>query len=186
VRPTSVSSLNAVPAHRGCRSELEVRAYVSIGSNIEREPNIRAAVRALREHFGTLTLSGVYESLPIGFEGENFYNLVAAFSTDESPEAVTAVLHAIEQQRGRKRVPSRFTSRTIDLDLLLYSDLVSEKETLRLPRREVDEYACVLRPLAELAPEMRHPRTGETFASLWARFDKTVQPLTPVMLKLPD
>lgn len=162
------------------------RAYISIGSNIDRAPNIRAAVQALREHFGTLTLSSVYENQPIGFEGENFYNLVAAFDTDQSPEAVNAILHTIEQQCGRKRGPSRFTSRTIDLDLLLYNDLIREKEALRLPRREVDEYACVLRPLAELAPETHHPRSGETFATLWARFDKTTQPLTPIELKLSD
>ena len=73
------------------------RVYVSIGSNIEREPNIRAAVQALRERFGTLTLSSAYENQPIGFEGENFYNLVAAFDTGESPKAVTAILHDIEK-----------------------------------------------------------------------------------------
>jgi 2-amino-4-hydroxy-6-hydroxymethyldihydropteridine diphosphokinase len=161
-----------------------VRVYVSIGSNIERETNIRAAVQALRERFGALTLSRVYENRPIGFDGENFYNLVAAFDTDEKPEAVTAMLHDIEQQRGRQRGPSRFTSRTIDLDLLLYNDLIREQETLRLPRREIDEYACVLRPLAEIAPEMRHPRKGQTFAVLWAGFDKAAQPLTPVALEL--
>jgi 2-amino-4-hydroxy-6-hydroxymethyldihydropteridine diphosphokinase len=162
-----------------------VRVYVSIGSNIEREPNIRAAVQALRERFGTLTLSNVYENQAIGFEGDNFYNLVAAFDTDESPEGVIAILHGIEQRLGRKRESSRFCSRTIDLDLLLYSDLLREQATLRLPRREVDEYACVLRPLAELAPKARHPRSGETFAALWARFDKAAQPLTPVTLELP-
>ncbi len=160
------------------------RVYISIGSNIEREQNIRAAVQALRDRFGALTLSQVYENQPIGFEGENFYNLVAAFDTDKPPEAVSAILHDIEQRRGRKRGPSRFTSRTIDLDLLLYNDLIREQVTLHLPRREIDEYACVLRPLAELAPEARHPRSGETFATLWARFDQTAQPLTPVMLEL--
>jgi 2-amino-4-hydroxy-6-hydroxymethyldihydropteridine diphosphokinase len=162
------------------------RVYVSIGSNIERITNIRAAVRTLRERFGVLTLSRVYENRPIGFDGENFYNLVAAFDTDEKPEVVTAMLHDIEQQRGRRRGPSRFTSRTIDLDLLLYDDLVCEQEALRLPRREIDEYACVLRPLAEIAPEMRHPRNGETFSVLWARFDKAAQPLTPVTLEFAD
>ncbi len=161
------------------------RVYVSIGSNIEREANIRAAVQALREHFDTLTLSSVYENRPIGFEGENFYNLVTALDTDESPETVTATLHGIEQRLGRKRESSRFCSRTIDLDLLLYEDLVRHDAELRVPRPEITEYACVLRPLAELAPEARHPRTGETFAALWARFDQTAQPLTPVMLELP-
>jgi len=79
------------------------RIYVSIGSNIEREPNIRAAVRALRDHFGSLTLSSVYENKPIGFEGENFYNLVAAFDTNEPPEAVNSILHDIERRLGRRR-----------------------------------------------------------------------------------
>jgi 2-amino-4-hydroxy-6-hydroxymethyldihydropteridine diphosphokinase len=160
------------------------RIYVSIGSNIERESNIRSSVLALRECFGALILSQVYENQPIGFEGENFYNLVVAIDTDESPEAVTAILHDIERQHGRKHGSSRFSSRTLDLDLLLYGDLLYEQATLSLPRSEIDEYACVLRPLAELAPEMRHPRTGETFASLWARFDQSAQPLTPVALEL--
>jgi 2-amino-4-hydroxy-6-hydroxymethyldihydropteridine diphosphokinase len=160
------------------------RAYISIGSNIERDSHIRAAVKALRVHFGSLTLSRVYENRPIGFEGDNFYNLVAAIDTVESPEAVTTILHDIERQQGRKRGPSRFSSRTIDLDLLLYDNLLSEQTTLRLPRPEVDEYACVLRPLAELAPETRHPRNGETFSALWARFDQATQPLFPVSLKL--
>jgi len=160
------------------------RVYVSIGSNIEREPNIRAAVRALRDHFGTLTLSSVYENQPIGFEGENFYNLVAALDTNEPPEAVNSILHDIERRLGRRRGPSRFSSRTIDLDLLLYDNLISEQTNLHLPRREIDEYACVLRPLAELAPEARHPRSGKTFAVLWAQFDQTAQPLTPVVLGL--
>ena len=163
-----------------------VRTYVSIGSNIERARNIRAAVHALRERFGTLTLSSVYENRPIGFEGENFYNLVAAFDTNEPPEAVTAILHDIERRLGRKRGPSRFSSRTIDLDLLLYNDLIREQAAMSLPRREIDEYACVLRPLAEIAPEARHPLTGVTFATLWARFDQTAQPLTPVALQLSD
>ena len=161
------------------------RVYISIGSNIEREANIRAAVQALRERFGILTLSSVYENQPIGFEGENFYNLVAAFDTDESPEAVATILHDIERQLGRERGPSRFSSRTIDLDLLLYGDLQRHDTELRIPRPEITEYACVLRPLAELAPKACHPRSGETFAALWARFDKTAQPLTPVALELP-
>lgn len=160
------------------------RVYISLGSNIEREPNIRAAVQALRDRFGTLTLSSVYENQPIGFEGENFYNLVAAFDTDESPEAVTAILHDVERKLGRERGPSRFTSRTIDLDLLLYGNLVRHDAELQIPRPEINEYACVLRPLSELAPEIHHPRGGETFAALWARFDKTAQPLTPVTLEL--
>jgi len=163
-----------------------VRVYVSIGSNIEREPNIRVAVRALGERFGALTLSRVYESRPIGFEGENFYNLVAAFDTDLSPETVIAILHDIERQLGRERGASRFSSRTIDLDLLLYGDLVRRDAELRVPRPEITEYACVLRPLAELAPDDCNPLSGESFAQMWANFDQDTQPLTPVPLELND
>jgi 2-amino-4-hydroxy-6-hydroxymethyldihydropteridine diphosphokinase len=160
------------------------RAYVSIGSNVERETNIRAAVAALRQRFGALQLSRVYENRPIGFEGENFYNLVAGFTTGLPPEAVTEALHAIEQRQGRVRGPSRFSARTLDLDLLLYDDLVRDDETLRLPREEIRKYACVLGPLAELVPGQRHPRTGETYAEMWARFPREIQPLKPVTLDL--
>lgn len=162
------------------------RAYVSIGSNIEREKNVRAAVAALRHRFGALTLSRVYENRPIGFEGENFYNLVAGFDVLESPEAVAGALHDIEQRQGRTRGPSKFSARTLDLDLLLYDDLVRDDEQLRLPRDEIREYACVLGPLAELAPNDRHPETGETFAQMWARFPQSRQPLTAVTLDLND
>jgi 2-amino-4-hydroxy-6-hydroxymethyldihydropteridine diphosphokinase len=161
------------------------RIYVSIGSNIEREPNIRAAVRALRDHFGALTLSSVYENQPIGFEGENFYNLVAAFDTNEPPEAVNSVLHDIERRLGRRRGPSRFSSRTIDLDLLLYGDLVQSDAELRIPRPEITEYACVLRPLAELAPGLTHPVTGLSYAEMWKGFDNRTQSLTRINLQLP-
>jgi 2-amino-4-hydroxy-6-hydroxymethyldihydropteridine diphosphokinase len=163
-----------------------VRVYIGIGSNIERDANVRAAVLTLHKRFSSVVLSSVYESRPIGFEGENFYNLVAAFDTNESPEAIVAILHDIERQLGRKRSTSRFAPRTIDLDLLLYGDLVRDDAALRVPRPEITEYACVLRPLAELAPEARHPRNGETFATLWTRFDKTAQPLSPVALELTD
>jgi 2-amino-4-hydroxy-6-hydroxymethyldihydropteridine diphosphokinase len=162
------------------------RVYVSLGSNIERERNVRAAVRALRERFGPVALSPVYESRPIGFEGENFYNLVAAIDTEEKPEAVVAALRAIEHRLGRTRGTSRYVSRTIDLDALLYDDLIREDAAPFLPRREILEYACVLRPLADLAPHQRHPQTGETYAEMWARFDRKSQPLTPVELEFPS
>jgi len=157
-----------------------VRAYVSIGSNIEREKHVRAAVAALRSRFGILALSRVYENRAIGFDGGNFYNLVAGFDTNESPEGVVTTLHGIEQDLGRKRGPSKFSSRSLDLDLLLYGRLIRDDKTLRLPRDEIREYACVLRALAELAPNDLHPETGETFAAMWARFPQSQQPLTPV------
>jgi len=162
------------------------RAYVSIGSNIEREKNIRAAVAALRRRYGTLQLSPVYQCRPVGFEGDDFLNLVAGFDTDEPPLAVAQTLHDIEQQHGRVRGPSRFSARTLDLDLLLYEDLIRNDRELRLPRDEIATYAFVLRPLAELAPERRHPRTGITLAEMWRGFDAASQPLTRVPMTFDD
>jgi len=157
------------------------RVYVSIGSNVDREANIRAAVAELRRRYGVLRVSTVYESKPIGFEGEHFYNLVVGFDTDEEVHEVARTLRAIEAQRGRVRAAPRFSSRTLDLDLLLYDDLVlNEDHGLELPRGEITLYAFVLRPLAELASGRRHPVEGRSFGELWGHFDKAVQPLRPV------
>src|SRR4030067_3063638 len=101
------------------------RIYVSIGSNIEREPNIRAAVRARPAPFGSLTLSSVYENKPIGFEGENFYNLVAAFDTNEPPEAVNSILHDIERRLGGRGGASRLCSRPTHPRLLAYFNMIT-------------------------------------------------------------
>jgi len=156
------------------------RVYVSIGSNINRDRNIRAGVADLRAHFGELTLSSVYESASVGFDGDNFYNLVAGFETDEVVSKVTQILHEIENAHGRTREGPRFSSRTLDIDMLLYDDLVMHHGKLELPRDEITRNAFVLWPLAEIAPDLKHPVLKKTYADLWAAFDKDKQPLWPV------
>lgn len=156
------------------------RVYVSIGSNINRDRNIRAGVADLRAHFGELTLSSVYESASVGFDGDNFYNLVASFETDEVVSKVTQILHEIENAHGRTREGPRFSSRTLDIDMLLYDDLVMHNGKLELPRDEITRNAFVLWPLAEIAPDLKHPVLKKTYANLWAAFDKDKQPLWPV------
>lgn len=153
------------------------RAYVSIGSNIEKEKHVRAAVRALRQHYGTLTISRVYESSPVGFVGDNFYNLVVGFDTEESIDAVCAQLTAIEHANGRRRDGVRFGPRTLDLDLILYGDRVQHDGDCPLPRPEIREHAFVLRPLADIAPRERHPESGETYAAMAAAFHDPAQKL---------
>jgi 2-amino-4-hydroxy-6-hydroxymethyldihydropteridine diphosphokinase len=160
------------------------RAYVSIGSNINRENNIRAAIDALRRHYGHLLLSRVFESESVGFQGENFYNLVAGLDTDESAHQVTHTLHSIEQSCGRSRKGPRFGPRVLDLDLLLYEDLVIDEPGFQLPRKDILNYAFVLRPLAEIAPHLRHPILGKRYADLWAAFNDSSKRLWPVDLKL--
>jgi len=155
--------------------------YISLGSNIDAPRHLRAGVAALREHFGELELSSVYESEAVGFAGDNFLNLVAGFDTDLPIPAVRDILHRIEDANGRLRTGPRFSARTLDLDLLLYDDVVQGPEPgPELPRDEILKNAFVLWPLAEIAPNRRHPTDGRTLAELWQVFDRDAQRLWPV------
>jgi 2-amino-4-hydroxy-6-hydroxymethyldihydropteridine diphosphokinase len=144
------------------------RVFVGLGSNVDRERSVRTGVAELRNRFGSLELSPVYENPAVGFTGDSFYNLVAAFETDLPPAAVDDILHDIEARHGRVRDSGSFAPRTLDLDLLLYGDLVARQGSVRVPREDIVRYAFVLRPLADLAGEMRHPVTGRTFREMWA------------------
>lgn len=156
------------------------RVYVSVGSNIDAAPNVRSAIAALRHHYGVLTLSRVYESEAVGFSGDNFYNLVAGFDTADGLRQVAAVLRQIEDNHARNRQGPRFSARTIDLDLLLYGDLVCNENGLNVPRDEITENAFVLQPLAEVAGEVIHPVLQQPIAALWRNFDKSRQQLWPI------
>lgn len=145
------------------------RVYVGIGSNLERETKIRAAVEALRERFGELELSPVYNSESVGFDGSDFLNLVAGFDTDLGIEALVAILHQIEDRLGRDRSLPKFASRPIDIDILLYADEIVDLPGIRVPRQEIQENAFVLKPLQDLLPQRCHPETGERFAEMWQR-----------------
>ncbi|MDH5600586.1 MAG: 2-amino-4-hydroxy-6-hydroxymethyldihydropteridine diphosphokinase [Gammaproteobacteria bacterium] len=156
------------------------RVYISIGSNIDAENNVRLAVHALQQHYGKLILSSVYESEAVGFKGDNFLNLVAGLNTDEDVHTVADTLRKIEDDNGRDRSGPRFSARTVDLDLLLYDDLVVEEEGLQLPRDEITKNAFVLLPLEEIAPQLIHPLSGNTMCDHWLNFDKDSQKLWPV------
>jgi 2-amino-4-hydroxy-6-hydroxymethyldihydropteridine diphosphokinase len=145
------------------------RCYVSVGSNIDKERHVRAAVRALDARFGPLTVSQVYESEPVGFDGESFYNLVVGFDTDAGADTVADELARIEAANGRRRDGRRYGPRTLDLDLLLYGDTVRHDARSRLPHPDILAYPFVLRPLAEIASNERHPESGLTYAELARR-----------------
>jgi 2-amino-4-hydroxy-6-hydroxymethyldihydropteridine diphosphokinase len=163
---------------------MKVWAYVSIGSNIEPQVNVRSAVAELARRFGELKLSSVYESPAVGFDGGNFYNLVAGFDTDESVQDIARYLREIEHRHGRVKTAERLTDRPLDLDLLLYGDARIETPDLTIPRPDITRYAFVLLPLAEIAPAERHPISGRSYAELWEAFDKRAQPLWPAPLVL--
>ncbi|HEY0634785.1 MAG TPA: 2-amino-4-hydroxy-6-hydroxymethyldihydropteridine diphosphokinase [Gammaproteobacteria bacterium] len=156
------------------------RIYVSIGTNIDRETHLRAGVAELRARFGELLLSSVYESEAVGFAGDPFYNMVAGFDSNEPLQVVVQELHAIEDRHGRRREGPRFSSRTLDIDLLLYGDTVISEGKLQLPRDEITKHAFVLWPLAEIAPQQRHPLLGATYDELWQKFDRNKQALWPI------
>ena len=156
------------------------RVFVSIGSNIDRDEHVRAAVKSLNALYQPLTLSTVYESAPIGFHGDNFYNLVVGFNTNQSVKEVGQQLANIEDTYGRARSGRANEPRTLDLDLLLYGDLCLHDGNIDIPRAEIQEHAFVLRPLAEVAAEHKHPETGLTLGEMWRNFDDVDQTLWPV------
>ncbi len=147
-----------------------VDVYVSAGSNIDPEHHLRVACRQLEKQFGPLSLSSVYRTEAVGFEGDDFLNLVLSFSTDLDVYAVNACLEEIELHAGRVRPAGSCAPRTLDLDLLLYGHAVFDEESLQVPRADILQYAFVLAPLAELAPELRHPVDGHTMSELWSVF----------------
>lgn len=146
--------------------------YISIGSNIEKEIHIPASLESLRDLFGELTISSFYETAAVGFVGDAFHNLIVKFQSDLSAREVVELLRQIELYHGRDRQSPKFSARTLDLDLILYGDQIIEDDDLRLPRDEIDRYAFVLEPLAEIANNELHPIRKQSFGTIWRQFDK--------------
>ncbi len=152
---------------------------ISIGTNIDRTIHVKAAKAALEEVFQDVKVSKVYESEAVGFDGQAFYNLVAAAKTDFDLNEVCRLLKRIESDNGRQHNEKKFCSRTLDLDLLTYDDICTDHPTV-LPREEILFNAFVLLPLAELVPDWRHPQDGRTYLELWQAFDQSSQQLKPI------
>lgn len=150
--------------------------FISVGSNIDKEKHTKAGLQGMYQAFGELVLSSVFESESVGFEGNNFYNLVVKASTSLSIEEVCRVLKQIEQDNQRQRCEKKFAPRTLDLDLLLYDQIVTNGP-VELPRPEVLYNAFVLKPLAELAAQEIHPLKNKTYGTLWQEYDKSQQKL---------
>lgn len=156
------------------------RVYLSLGSNIEPERHLKAALDALAVQFGPLSLSPVYESEAVGFAGENFYNLVVGMDTELSVGQLAEHLRAIEHLNARCRGGEKFGPRTLDIDILIYGDQVGSVDGIELPRDEILKYAFVLRPLADIIPDERHPVVGRRYGQLAAELDLGCQKLWPV------
>ncbi len=157
-----------------------VSVYLGIGSNVDPEENLRFGIRELRRTFGAIELSAIYSSAAVGFEGADFLNMVVGMQTDRSPHDIQEQTELIHDLAGRERGSDRFSSRPLDIDLLLHGDRIVDEPALKLPRRDVLEFTFVLRPLAELAPDLVHPQTGKTMIEHWQTFDAGRHPLRQV------
>ncbi|MGD2166761.1 MAG: 2-amino-4-hydroxy-6-hydroxymethyldihydropteridine diphosphokinase [Gammaproteobacteria bacterium] len=144
-----------------------VDVYIGVGSNIRPESGLRAGIEALRAAFGELEVSSVYRSPAFGFDGDDFLNVVLTVRTRLDPDAVEARLDAIENSGALPPKMGRFAPRALDCDLLMYGGRVDARR--RLPRDDVLRYPFVLGPLAQIAPQLRHPLDGRAIADHWAQ-----------------
>jgi 2-amino-4-hydroxy-6-hydroxymethyldihydropteridine diphosphokinase len=160
--------------------------YVGAGSNVAPARNLARAVTELAREFPGARFSPWYRNRPVGFEGEDFINLVVGFETSLPVRTVLAKLHAIEALCGRARDAPRWAPRAMDLDVLLYDDLVCDEPGLKLPRPDLLKRAYMLGPLAALAPQVVHPTARLTIGELWRRFDQRAHPLEPVPVATPQ
>lgn len=160
------------------------RIYISLGTNVEPERHVSAGIVDLRRHFGALDLSRVFESEAVGFNGTHFLNMVIGADTPLSIVDVNALFKQIEQENGRQIQAKKFSPRSLDLDLLLYDDVVCQQPIV-LPRAEILYNAFVLWPLAELIPQSLHPVTQQSYQSLWDKYDKQSQKIWPVAFSFP-
>lgn len=148
------------------------KAYLSLGSNVEPEKHLSAAVRALRETFGEIVLSDWVRTRAVGFDGPDFVNGAAVIETDWDVYALDKWLHDLEAANGRRRDVPRFSDRTLDIDIIFFDDLIIDGPgNLRIPRPEL-QHAFVLEPLARIAPDFVNPETGVSLAEAWRRYGR--------------
>jgi len=142
-------------------------AWLGLGSNVNAENNIRAGIKELKNKFENVSLSPVYSSTAVGFDGDDFINLVARVETEMPPLELRGYLRDLEDRYGRKRNVPKFSDRVLDIDILLYDDLVLRSPVLDMPRGEIIKFAHVLKPLADLEPDLIHPTELRSMADLW-------------------
>ncbi len=144
--------------------------HINIGSNQNRRENLSKAIGAIQTVFENTVFSRVYESKAFGFKGDDFYNIGINATTHLTISKVVSVLHDIEDNLGRDREVPKFSSRSIDLDLTLYDEVINQRHNL--PRGDILKYNFVLIPLAELSPNLIHPQQHKTYAQLRATMNE--------------
>ncbi len=152
---------------------------VGIGSNLNREVGLRAALDGLAGWFGELALSPVYESPAVGFNGSPFLNMVVGFDTDLPLVELSRRFKKLEADHGRVRGSPRYAAQALDIDILTYGERVGVFCGVALPRAEILVNAHVLKPLADVAGPRLHPQYGQSYQQLW-RMHRAGQPLQRV------
>ncbi len=161
-------------------------AYVAAGSNVRPRENLRRAIAALAAAFPGLVASRAWSNAAVGFDGDDFVNLVVKFPSALPVAALLERLKAVERAAGREPGAPKWGPRTLDLDLLLYGDLAGRQAGTTLPHPDIATRAWVLGPLAELAPGLPHPVSGIPLGELWRRFDRDAHRLSETALDGPD
>ncbi len=174
--------LNKQGAIRGSR---DVGILIERGSNVEPVANLRRALDSLAVRYPGLRCSRAYRNPAVGFEGEDFINLVLAFDTTDEVERVLERLHEAEALCGRPRHAPKWAPRSMDLDILLFGDTVCDRPGLVLPRPDLVRRAYMLGPAAEVAPDLVHPTLGVALAELWQGFEQASHPLEVVEIGWP-
>jgi 2-amino-4-hydroxy-6-hydroxymethyldihydropteridine diphosphokinase len=159
------------------------QVFVAIGSNVSPEGNVAQAARELKRRFPDAKFSAWYRNPAVGFEGDDFINGVVGFTTDLPLRSVIEQLHAVEALCGRERNAPRWAPRAMDLDVLLFDNVVCAEPTMKLPRPDLLKRPYMLGPLAEIAPEVVHPTAGLTIGELWEQFDRDSHVMTRIELE---
>lgn len=156
--------------------------YVSIGSNSNAPSNVCSCIQDLRTTFGTVQLSTAYQTLAVGFNGDPYVNLVVGFTTAWTLAQIQNYLRQEEAKHGRVRNGEKYKECPLDMDLLLY-DNINLQPQQNLPHRDIERYAFVLYPLAEIAPSVLHPYLHKSLLELAAMSSLPRDTMTPISLK---
>ena len=156
---------------------------LSLGSNLQPERHLRAALEELRARFGTLRVSPAYRTPAVGFDGPPFLNNAALLHTGLALPELEAWLHALEDRHGRVRSGPRLADRTLDVDVVFYGDQVLRDAAgrVRIPRPEL-KHAFVLKPLADIAPDFIDPVRGLSLQQMWQQHPQHGQAFDTVEL----
>lgn len=159
--------------------------YVAAGSNIDPVTHLRRALDELRRIYPRLVVSAAYRNKAVGFEGEDFINLVVGFSTQQPVARVREQLQRIETLCGRPPAAPKWAARSMDLDILMYGDFVSNEPGLAIPRPDLLRRPYMLKPMADIAPDVRHPLANKSMHDLWMSFDSAGHEMEEVSLTSP-